>query len=71
MYCLNKKKVSTAQALKEKLSELDEPTIPAFSTLIDAHLKAKATSGGKAVFNKAFKPLINKIKGKINRAAQV
>ena len=38
--------------LKEKLSELEEPTIPAFTTLIDAHLHAKATAGGTASINK-------------------
>ena len=31
--------------LKEKLSELDPPTLPAFGVLIDAHLHSKATAG--------------------------
>ena len=42
--------------LKEKLSELEEPTLPAFSTLIDAHLHAKATEGGTASINKVYSP---------------
>ena len=40
--------------LKEKLSELEEPTLPAFTTLIDAHLHAKATGGNTAVVNEVF-----------------
>ena len=40
--------------LKEKLSELQEPTLPAFSTIIDVHLHAKATSGSTAVLNKSI-----------------
>ena len=40
--------------LKEKLSELEEPTLPAFTTLIDVHLHAKATAGSTAVVNKVF-----------------
>ena len=35
--------------LKEKLSELEEQTLPAFSTIIDAHLNAKAMSGSTAI----------------------
>ena len=31
--------------LREKLSELDPPTLPAFGVLIDAHLHSKATAG--------------------------
>ena len=31
--------------LKEKLSELKEPTLPAFTSIIDAHIHAKATAG--------------------------
>ena len=46
--------------LKEKLSELEEPTLPAFTTLIDAHLHAKATVGNSAVVNKVFTPGGNK-----------
>ena len=42
--------------LKEKLSELEELTLPAFSTLIDAHLHAKATAGGTASINKVYSP---------------
>ena len=42
--------------LKEKLSELEEPTLPAFSSLIDAHLHAKATAGGTASINKVYSP---------------
>ena len=38
--------------LKEKLSELVEPTLPAFTTIIDAHLHAKATAGNTAVVKK-------------------
>ena len=40
--------------LKEKLSELEEPTLPAFTTLINAHLHAKATAGNTV--NKVFTP---------------
>ena len=40
--------------LKGKLSELEEPTLPAFSTLIDARLHAKAMAGGTASINKLF-----------------
>ena len=42
--------------LKEKLSELKEPTFQAFTTFIDAHLHAKATAGNTAVVNKVFTP---------------
>ena len=42
--------------LKEKLSELEEPTLPSFTTIIDAHLYAKATAGNTAVVNKVFTP---------------
>ena len=42
--------------LKEKLPELEEPTLPAFTTLIDAYLHAKATAGNTAVVNKVFTP---------------
>ena len=42
--------------LKEKLSELEEPTLPAFSILIDAHLQAKATAGSTASINKVYSP---------------
>ena len=31
--------------LREKLSELEQPTLPAFGALIDAYLHSKATSG--------------------------
>ena len=31
--------------LREKLSELEQPTLPAFGVLIDAYLHSKATSG--------------------------
>ena len=37
--------------LKEKLSELDPPTLPAFGMLIDAHLHSKATAGHAASAN--------------------
>ena len=37
--------------LKEKLSELDPPTLPAFGVLIDAHLHSKATTGQAAAAN--------------------
>ena len=42
--------------LKEKWSELEEPTLPTFSTLIDAHLHPKATAVGRASINKLFSP---------------
>ena len=42
--------------LKEKLFELEEPTLPAFSNLIDEHLHAKATTGGTALINKLYSP---------------
>ena len=38
--------------LKEKLSELDPPTLPAFGVLIDAHLHSKATAGQAASTNR-------------------
>ena len=37
--------------LKEKLSKLDPPTLPAFGVLIDAHLHSKATAGQAASAN--------------------
>ena len=40
--------------LKEKLSELEEPTLPAFSILIDVHRHAKATAGSMASINKVY-----------------
>ena len=42
--------------LKEKLSELEESTLPAFSILIDTHLHAKATVGSTASINKVYSP---------------
>ena len=42
--------------LKEKLSELEESTLPAFSILFDAHLHAKATAGSTASINKVYSP---------------
>ena len=36
--------------LREKLSELENPTMPAFSVLIDAHMHAKATAGSSYFF---------------------
>ena len=33
---------------REKLSELEQPTLPAFGVLIDAYLHSKATSGSSA-----------------------
>ena len=38
--------------LKEKLNELDPPTLPAFGVLIDAHLHCKATAGQAASANR-------------------
>ena len=38
--------------LKEKLSELDPPTLRAFGVLIDAHLHSKATVGQAAAANR-------------------
>ena len=49
--------------LKEKLSEMEGPTLPAFTTIIDAHLYAKATAGITAVVNKVFTPGGNRKKG--------
>ena len=37
--------------LREKLSELEQPTLPAFGVLIDAYLHSKATSGSTAAAN--------------------
>lgn len=34
--------------LREKLSELETPSLPAFGVLIDAHLHSKATAGQTA-----------------------
>ena len=34
--------------LREKLSELEQPTLPALGVLIDAYLHSKATSGASA-----------------------
>ena len=34
--------------LREKLSKLENPTMPAFSVLIDAHMHAKATAGSSS-----------------------
>ena len=42
--------------LKEKLSELEEPTLPEFSTIIVAHLQAKATIGNTGGVNKVLSP---------------
>ena len=43
--------------LKEKLSEIEVPTIDKFSALIDGHLHAKATAGpSTAVVNRVFTP---------------
>ena len=38
--------------LKEKFSELDSHTLPAFGVLIDAHLHSKATAGQVASANR-------------------
>ena len=46
--------------LKEKLSGLEEATLPAFTTIIDIHLHAKAMAGNTAVVNKVFTPGGNK-----------
>ena len=43
--------------LREKMSEIKEPTLDSFSGLIDAHLHGKATAGGNtAVINKVSAP---------------
>ena len=34
--------------LREKLSELETPTLPAFAVLIDAYMHSKATAGSSA-----------------------
>ena len=39
--------------LREKLSELEQPTLPAFGVLIDAYLHSKATSGSTAAANRS------------------
>ena len=41
---------------KKNCPELEEPTLPAFSTIIIAHLHAKETSGNTAVVNKVYTP---------------
>ena len=56
--------------LKEKLSELEEPTLPAFTTIIDAHLDAKATTGNTEVVNKVFTPGGNRNKGQNKQGGQ-
>ena len=38
--------------LREKLSKLEQPTLPAFGVLIDAYLHSKATSGPSAAVNR-------------------
>ena len=38
--------------LREKLSELEDPSLPSFSALIDAHMHSKATAGQSAVGNR-------------------
>ena len=53
--------------LNEKLSELEEPTLPAFTTFIDAHLHDKTTAGIAAVVNKVFTPGGNRNKGQNNQ----
>ena len=50
--------------LREKLSELENPTMPAFSVLIDAHMHAKATAGGTAAAAAASAASTNKGQGK-------
>ena len=50
--------------LREKLSELENPTMPAFSVLIDAHMHAKATAGGSAAAAAASAASTNKGQGK-------
>ena len=45
-------KWSTRRQAKEKLSELDPPTLPAFCVLIDPHLHSKATAGQAAAANR-------------------
>ena len=50
--------------LREKLSELENPTMPAFSVLIDAHMHAKATAGGTAAAAAASAAATNKGQGK-------
>ena len=37
--------------LREKLNELEQPTLPAFGLLIDAYLHSKASSGPSAAAN--------------------
>lgn len=56
--------------LTEKLSEMEELTLPAFSTIIDAHLHAKATLGSTTVENKVFTPPENRDMGQNNQGHQ-
>ena len=46
--------------LREKLSKLENPTMPTFSVLIDAHMHAKATAGGSAAAAAASAASTNK-----------
>ena len=39
--------------LREKLSELEQPTLPAFGVLFEAYLHSKATSGPSAAANRS------------------
>ena len=39
--------------LREKLSELEQPTLPAFDVLIDAYLHSKAATGPFAAANRS------------------
>ena len=50
--------------LREKLSKLENPTMPAFSVLIDAHMHAKVTPGGTAAAAAASAAATNKRQGK-------
>ena len=50
--------------LREKLSKLENPTMPAFSVLIDAQMHAKATAGGTATAAAASAAATNKGQGK-------
>ena len=52
--------------LREKLSELENPTMPAFFVLIDGHMHAKATAGGTAAAAAASPASTNEGQGKKN-----
>ena len=54
--------------LREKMSELEEPTIAAFNTLIDAHIHSKATANAASSARTNSQP--NRGRGRIGRNGQ-